>query len=167
MNYLIESIRIKYGKDIADEVTTVTQVVRNKVIAKNLFGWRAFIDDVLVDLVSYMIKTDFKYSGGAYVACGMQAAIDAARYCSAQKRRGDYETISLHSIEKFVGTRQSPEYGENIEELIEDIARMLGEEIAENIRDYLEGRSNLSREVIKKCKTPEFREWLRNYAYED
>lgn len=167
MNYLIESIRIKYGKDIADEVSEVTQVVRNKIIAKNLFGWRAYIDDVLVDLVAYMIKTDFRYSGGAYVACGMQAAIDAARYCSAQKRRGDYETISLHSVEKFVGTRSSSEYVENIEELVQDIARLLDEETAENIRDFLEGKDDLSKEVIEKCKTPEFREWLRNYAYAD
>lgn len=162
MNYLIESIRIKYGRDIADEVSSVTGVVRSKIIAKNLFGWRAFIDDVLIDLVAYMIKTEFRYSGGAYVACGMQAAIDATRYCSAQKRRGDYETISLHSVEKFVGVERSLGYAEKVEELMEDIAQLLDEETTESIRDFLEGGNKLSKKVIEKCKTPEFLEWLRN-----
>lgn len=164
MKYLIESVRIEYGKDIADEVSSVTKVVRSKIVAKNLFGWRAFIDDVLIDLVAYMIKTKFRYSGGAYVACGMQAAIDAARYCSAQKRRGDYETISIHSVEKFIEVEQSTGYAEKVEELIKDIARLLDEETAESIREFLEGgTSKLSKKVIAKCKTPEFVEWLRNY----
>lgn len=164
MKYLIESVRIEYGKDIADEVSSVTKVVRSKIVAKNLFGWRAFIEDVLIDLVAYMIKTEFKYSGGAYVACGMQAAIDAARYCSAQKRRGDYETISIHSVEKFLKAEQSSGYAEKVEELIKDIERLLDEETTESIREFLEGRtSKLSKEVIAKCKTPEFVEWLRNY----
>lgn len=163
MTYLIESIRIEYGEDIAKEVQAVTRVVRSKVAARNLFGWRTFIDDVLIDLVSYMIKTDFQYSGGAYVACGMQAAIDATRYCNAQKRRGDYETISIHTIEKFVEMQPSSNYAEKVERLMEDIADLLDEETTESIRDFLEGGNKLSKEVIEKCKTPEFLEWLRNY----
>jgi len=164
MNYLVESVRIEYGKDIADEVSSVTKVVRSKIVARNLFGWRAFIDDVLIDLVAYMIETEFRYSGGAYVACGMQAAIDAARYCSAQKRRGDYETISIHLVEKSIESKQSSGYAEKVEELIRDIERLLDEETAESIREFLEGgTSKLSKEVIAKCRTPEFVEWLRNY----
>lgn len=163
MTYLVESIRIEYGKDIADEVSSVTRVVRSKIVARNLFGWRTFVDDVLIDLVAYMIKTEFQYSGGAYVACGMQAAIDATRYCNAQKRRGNYETISIHLVEKFVEMEQSSGYAEKVEELIEDIATLLDEETTESIRDFLEGGPKLSKEVIAKCKTPEFVEWLRNY----
>lgn len=158
------SIRLEYGEEVSREVASVLGVVRNKVIAKNLFGWREFLEDVLVDLVSYMIKTEFKYSSGAYVACGMQAAIDAARYCSAQKRRGDYETISIHLIDKFVGMEPSSDYTENVEELVQDIGKLFNKEIAESIRDFLVGKTDkLSKEVIQKCRTPEFREWLRNY----
>lgn len=163
MNYLVESVRIEYGKDIADEVSSVIRVVRSKIVARNLFGWRTFVDDVLIDLVAYMIKTEFQYSGGAYVACGMQSAIDATRYCNAQKRRGNYETISIHLVEKFIEMEASSGYAEKVEELMEDIAGLLDEETTESIREFLVGgTAKLSKKVIAKCKTPEFQEWLRN-----
>ncbi len=163
MNYLIESVRIEYGEDIAKEVSSVIRVVRSKIVARNLFGWRTFVDDVLIDLVSYMIETEFQYSGGAYVACGMQGAIDATRYCNAQKRRGNYETISIHLIEKFIPMEASSGYAEKVEELMEGVAKLLDEETTESIRDFLEGGRKLSKKVIEKCKTPEFIEWLRSY----
>ena len=164
MNYLIKSIMIEYGEEAAKEVSTVTRVIRSKVVAKNLFGWRTYINDVLIDLVEYMIKTDFQYSGGAYVACGMQAAIDATRYCNAQKRRGNYETISIHLIENFVAKDTSYDYALKADELLEDIKKMFDEEAVEGIRDLLIGKTQkLSKEVLAKCKTPEFMEWLKNY----
>lgn len=161
MNSLLESIRIEFGEDVFKEVSSVLRVVRNKIIAKNLFGWRTFIDDVLIDLVQYMISTDFQYSGGAYVACGMQAAIDACRYCSAQKRRGDYETISIHLIEAF--TKQDKTYAEQVQDLVTDMKHLFGEDIAEHLEEFLTGkRAKISEEVLARCRTPEFEEWLRS-----
>lgn len=158
---LVNLIRLNYGEEQAMLVYTVSSVVRSKIQAKNLFGWREFIDDVIAGVVMHMIKTDFKYSGGAYVACGMQGAIDSCRYCSAQKRRGNYETISLDEVENFVSPTQEPSYAEEMNELVLNIEEMYGPEIAEHIKAYLEGRiSKISKEVLAKCQTEEFRELL-------
>lgn len=161
MNSLLESVRIEFGEDVFKEVSSVLRVVRNKVVAKNLFGWRTFIDDVLIDLVQYMIGTDFQYSGGAYVACGVQAAISAARYCSAQKRRGNYETVSIHLVEAFV--KQDRTYAEQVQDLVTDMKHLFGEDIAEHLEEFLTGkRAKISKEVLARCRTPEFEEWLRS-----
>ena len=72
--------------------------------------------------------------------------------------------LAFTLVEKFIETKQSTGYAEKVEELIKDIERLLDEETTESIREFLEGRtSKLSKEVIAKCKTPEFVEWLRNY----
>ena len=164
MTRLIQSIRVEYGDEEATLVASVVGVVRSKIIARNLFGWRYFIEDVLVDLVLHMIRTEFKYSGGAYVSCGMHGAIDACRYCNAAKRRGDYETISLSEVENFMTPKEEPSYEEQVYELVIDIEKVYGPEIAQNIADYLEGRvKRLSKEVLAKCKTKEFKDWLKNY----
>ena len=163
MTNLLKSIRVEYGVDTFKEVSSVLRVVKNKIIARNLFGWREFLEDVLIDLVQYMIRTDFQYSGGAYVACGMQAAIDACRYCNAQKRRGDYETISLHLVEAFVETKQDTTYANQVHDLVVDIEYLFGKDVATHIKEYLTGKRNkISKEVLAKCRTPEFKEWLRN-----
>ena len=164
MTQLIQSIRVEYGDEEATLVASVVGVVRSKIIARNLFGWRYFIEDVLVDLVLHMIRTEFKYSGGAYVSCGMQGAIDACRYCSAAKRRGNYEAISLSEVESFMTPKEEPSYEEQVYELVIDIEKVYGPEIAQNIADYLEGRvKRLNKEVLAKCKTKEFKDWLKNY----
>lgn len=164
MTQLIQSIRVEYGDEEATLVASVVGVVRSKIIARNLFGWRYFIEDVLVDLVLHMIRTEFKYSGGAYVSCGMQGAIDACRYCNAKKRRGNYESISLSEVENFMTPKEEPSYEEQVYELVIDIEKVYGPEIAQNIADYLEGRvKRLNKEVLAKCKTKEFKDWLKNY----
>lgn len=164
MMQLIQSIRVDYGAEEADLVAGVVGVVRSKIVARNLFGWRDFIDDVVVDLVAHMIRTEFQYSGGAYVNCGMQGAIDACRYCSAAKRRGNYETVSLSEVENFMTPQEEPSNREKTNELVVDIERMYGPEIAQNIADYLEGRvERLSKEVLAKCRTKQFRAWLEEY----
>ncbi len=163
MKYLIESVRLEFGIEAANEVASVTGVVRNKVIARNLFGWRTFIEDVLIDLVQYMIQTEFKYSGGAYVTCGMQSAIDATRYCNAQKRRGNYETISIHLVEEFVSHQPAPEFNMKIEELTSEISALLNKEDTKHINDFLLGKiDRIKADVLKKCRTPEFLDWLQN-----
>lgn len=164
MMQLIQSIRVNYGEKEASLTASVVGVVRSKIIARNFFGWRDFVEDVLVDLVVHMIRTEFKYSGGAYVNCGMQGAIDACRYCSAAKRRGDYETVSLSKVENFMTPKEEPSYEQQMNELVIDIEEMYGPEIAQNIEDYLYGRiEKLSKEVLAKCKTKEFKAWLESY----
>lgn len=161
MMQLIQSIRVEYGEEEANLASSVISVVRSKIAAKNLFGWRDFIEDVIVDLVVHMIRTEFQYSGGAYVNCGMQGAIDACRYCSAAKRRGDYETVSLSEVENFMTPQEEPSNEEKTNELVMEIEKMYGPSIAQNIADYLEGRvERLSKEVLAKCRTKQFKAWL-------
>ena len=163
MTSLLESVRVEYGVEAFKEVSSVLRVVKNKIIARNLFGWREFLQDVLIDLVQYMIRTDFQYSGGAYVACGMQAAIDACRYCNAQKRRGEYETISLHLVEAYVETQPDTNYANQVHDLVVDIEYLFGKDVATHLKEYLTGKRNkISKEVLARCRTPEFKEWLRN-----
>lgn len=164
MNSLIREVRIEYGEEVAREVASILRVVRTKIVAKNLFGRSEFMDDVLVDLVAYMIRTEFQYSGGAYVACGMQAAIDACRYCNAQKRRGEYETVSIYKVERFVGEQPSEDYVADMQDMLKDIATMLGTKVAEELESYLTGaKKKLSADVVEKCKTEEFKIWLKTY----
>lgn len=163
MRDLIESIRIEYGTEAALQTASVLRVVRNKIIQKNLFGWREFIEDVLIDLAGYMIITEFKYSGGAYVACGMQSAIDACRYCNAAKRRGNYETISIYLVEGFMD-KASVDYFEQVTDLVIEIKDLLGDDVADHLEQYLRGKIlKISKEVVNRCKTPEFESWLKNY----
>lgn len=162
MRYLISSMNIEYGEDITKEVTSVVRVVRSKIVSRNLFGWRTFIDDVLIDVVKHMINTEFQYSGGAYVAVGMQIAIDAARYCSAQKRRGNYETVSIHSIDCFMKDDKEYGYSIKVDELVEGASEMLDKETTEEVKKFLLGEiPKLSADVLAKCRTPEFVRWLK------
>ena len=107
MEQLIEDIERQYGKEKAEKVRDVVVVVTAKVQAKNLFGWRSFLEDALVETISWIIRTEFQYSGGAYVACGMQSAIDHCRYCNAKKRRQDYEMLSLDDEESTIQVAES------------------------------------------------------------
>lgn len=162
MRFLMNSINIEYGEDIAKEVASVVKVVRSKIVSRNLFGWRTFIDDVLIDTVKHMINTEFKYSGGAYVAVGMQIAIDATRYCSAQKRRGNYETVSIYSVDYFMKDDKDYGYSIKVDELIEGASEMLDKETTEEVKKFLLGEiPKLSAKVLAKCRTPEFVRWLR------
>lgn len=101
MEQLIKDIEREFGIEQAKKTRDVVTVVTAKVRAKNLFGWRYFIEDALIETISWMIRTEFRYSGGAYVACGMQAAIDKCRYCNAKKRRHNYEMLSLDDEEVY------------------------------------------------------------------
>ena len=162
MRFLMNLMNLEYGEDITKEVASVVRVVRSKIVARNLFGWKSFIEDVLIDTVKHMIATEFQYSGGAYVAVGMQIAIDAARYCSAQKRRGDYETVSIHSVDYFMKDDKDYIYSFRVDELVEGASEMLGKETAEQVRKFLLGEiPKLSADVLAKCRTPEFVRWLK------
>ena len=165
MERLLKDVEIQYGKEAGQKSRDVVTVVRAKIIAKNLFAWRHYIDEVLIDLIGYMIATSFEYSGGAYVACGMQSAIDHCRYCNAKKRRQDYEMLSLDDEEapiQVAGSDDARLY--EIEVLCMDIASKFGEELAEELRPFLQGdEKSLDKKVLAKIQAPEFKSWFEQY----
>ena len=165
MEQLIKDIERQYGKEKAAKVRDVVVVVTAKVQAKNLFGWRSFLEDALVETISWIIRTEFQYSGGAYVACGMQSAIDHCRYCNAKKRRQDYEMLSLDDEESKIQVAESDDgrfY--EIETLCTDIASKFGKELAEELRPFLQGdEKSLDKKVLAKIQAPEFKSWFEQY----
>lgn len=165
MNQLLKGVAKEFGEENAKKAADVIAVVKAKVMARNLFGWHSFLEDVLVGLVGYMIETGFQYSGGAYVACGMQSSLDHARYCSAKKRRHMYEGLS--SIEDWMTAEKETEQAKQMThevEVLVDIRMRFGSEVEQELRPFVLGyESQLSKEVVKKCKTPEFEAWLREY----
>ena len=112
-----------------------------------------------------MIATNFQYTAGAYITCGMQSALDHCRYCNAQKRRGDYEWCSLdefYSLEdESSNIERQMEQEEKCNELYQRIAKKFGQALAEQLKPVIfEGETKLSKRVLAKCKTNEFREFL-------
>ena len=166
MERLLKDVEIQYGKEAGQKSRDVVTVVRAKIIAKNLFAWRHYIDEVLIDLVGYMIATRFEYSGGAYVACGMQSAIDHCRYCNAAKRRGNYETLSLDEFYQAEDEQEDEKQSvmKHAEELCFDIQMKFGKELADELRPFLMGyETSLSKELLKKLKSKEFMSWFKEY----
>lgn len=163
MEQLFKDLERQFGIESTKKARDVVIGIKAKIAAKNLFGWRTFIEEVIIELVGYMIKTDFKYSGGAYVVCGMQSAIDKCRYCNAQKRRGNYETVSLDTLYYVPDTRSS--YINQADELVISIKLKFGEDFANLLKPFLYGEQDkLSRDVLKKCKEPEFANWFKDYV---
>lgn len=166
MEQLLREVKNEYGTDAGKKAAEVVGVVRAKVTARNLFGWRSYIEDMLIDLVGYMIATEFQYSGGAYVACGMQSAIDHSRYCSAKKRRAQFEGLS--SLEDWMEANQQKEdtrQRTQEQDILIDIRIRFGSSLAEKLRPFILGYElQLSEEVLKICRSKEFMEWLREYT---
>ena len=164
MRQLLKDISVVYGAEKAILAKGVIEVVNAKVRAKNLFGWKHFIQDMDVDLVGYMIETDFRYSGGAYVACGMQSAIDHARYCSAAKRRGDYETVSLDKFFQVADENEDEKKEKTAEEICFAISIDFGTDFADEVLQFLHGiKKKLSEEVLSKLQSVEFIKWFDYY----
>lgn len=154
------------NKEQREKTAQVVRVVRSNIRVKNYFGWRSFIDDVATDLVGYMIKTEFKYSAGAYVTCGMQSAIDHCRYCNAQKRRGDYEWTDIDECYDIGDNSYNPEKElvdkAHCNELYNRIAERFGQDLAEQLKPVIfDGKTKkLSNKILLKCKTEEFKQFL-------
>lgn len=141
---------------------TVT-AVRYRITQKNLFGWRTYIDEVLTDIVGHMINTRFEYSVGAYIAWGMQAAIDRCRYCNAKKRRQNYEAVSLDECFNVEDIKQSA--FQNALELYLAISEQYGEDIAEALKPVIfEQETEVPASIRSKLKTEQFRDFLRMCA---
>ena len=165
-----ELIKLLETAEQRQKASQVVRQVRANIRVKNYFGWRTFIDDVSIDLVGYMISTDFKYTVGAYITCGMQSALDHCRYCNALKRRGDYEYVSLDSDECFLQIEdESANFEKKLEreahcdELYQKIAAQFGEELANQLKPVIDATEDkLDRKVIAQCRTAEFREFLHS-----
>ena len=165
-----ELIKLLETAEQRQKASQVVRQVQANIRIKNLFGWRSYIDDVAIDLVGYMIKTDFQYTVGAYITCGMQSALDHCRYCNALKRRGDYEYVSLDSDECFLqiedesaNFERQMEREEHCNELYQKIAAQFGEELANQLKPVIDATEDkLDRKVLAQCKTEEFREFLHN-----
>lgn len=162
---LIEDIRNTYGEAKASKVRDVVIVVTAKVQSKNLFGWRSYIEDALIETVSWIIRTEFQYSGGAYVACGMQSALDHCRYCNAQKRRHNYEMLSLDDSDSPIQVSEDDDDKlSKVEALCMDIAAKFGKALAEELKPFVAGnKDSLSKEVLSKVKSKEFKQWFEEY----
>ena len=165
-----ELIKLLETAEQRQKASQVVRQVQANIRIKNLFGWRSYIDDVAIDLVGYMIKTNFQYTVGAYIICGMQSALDHCRYCNALKRRGNYEYVSLDSDECFLQIEdESANFEKKLEreahcdELYQKIAAQFGEELANQLKPVIDATEDkLDRKVLAQCRTEEFREFLHN-----
>lgn len=156
MKALINLLEDEAQRSKARQTVTAT---RYRITQKNLFGWRTYIDEVLTDLVAYMMKTAFKYSVGAYITCGMQAAIDRCRYCNAKKRRQNYEAVSLDKCFNVEDIKQT--IYKNALELYLAISTQYGADIAEALKPVIFAEeTKVPASIRNKLKTPQFRSFL-------
>lgn len=165
MKELIQMLDTLEHKEMAR--TVITQL-RSRIRKKNYFGWTTFIDDVIIDTISYMISTEYRYSIGGYIQVGMTTAIDKCKYCNAKCRKENYQYISLDDEDSYIQIEDpnsdpaiQMEREQDAKDLYIKIAEQFGEELANQLRPIIYGLdSKLERKVINKCKTPEFREFL-------
>ena len=167
-----ELIKMLETKAQREKATQVVRQVRTNIYIKNYFGWRHFIEDVVINVIGYMITTKFEYSSSAYISWGMQSALDSSRYCNAKCRRGNYETISLDADDSFLQVEDESanfvkkmEMEERCDTLYEAIVEEFGKELAEQLKPLIYGdETKLHRKVLEKCKTEEFKEFLQEMA---
>lgn len=166
MKELIQLLDTLEHKEMA---RTVISQLKSKIRKKNYFGWTTFIDDVIIDTISYMISTGYRYSIGGYIQVGMTTAIDKCKYCNAKCRKESYLTVSLDDEDSYIQIEDANsdpaiqmEREQDATDLYERIAEQFGEELANQLKPVIYGmESKLERKVLKQCKTPEFKEFLR------
>ena len=156
--------------DNEEQKQKAAQVIRQvqaNIKVKNYFGWRSFIDEVAADLLGQMMKTEFKYSVGAYITCGMQSALDHCRYCNALKRRGDFEHYSLDEEflsqipDEYSNPARRMEQEAKCDELYLKIKLQFGQALADQLKPVIyDEDSKIERKTLKLCKTEEFKEFL-------
>ena len=168
-----ELIRLLETLEQRDIATRVLSAVKAKVRQKNYFGWTYFIDDVLIDLVGYMIADKFAHSIGGYINCGMQSAIDHCRYCNAKCRKENYRYVSLDDEDSYI---QIEDTESNLEtnyiqkekeaKVYQQIKERFGEELAEQLKPIIEGAdTKLDKKVLSQCKSEEFKEFLQGLSF--
>ena len=160
MNRMLKDIESAYGPEAAQLVKDCCSVARAKIVARDLFGWREFIDDVISDMALWIINEGFmKQRAGRYVSTAMQLAIDKARYCSAACRRGNYELVSLDDL--FQVADETPDTADENEEFLFDIEIAFGKAVRDELEPFVTGKvDKISKAVKAKLNTPEFRKFL-------
>lgn len=160
MYQLLREIEATYGKETGERIRNVCTVVYSKVKNGNLYGWRWFIEDVVIELATYMLKDNLSHPQGGYIMCGMQSALDHARKCSALKRRGDYELVSLDNF--FQVADEPADETPDTEEFLFDVEMSFGPETRDELEPFVLGQvDRISGAVRKKLHTPEFQKFLK------
>ena len=165
MKELIKLLDTPEHREIA---TKVVSIVKSKIIKKNYFGWTYFIEDLLVDLIGYMIADKFAHTIGGYVNCGMQSAIDHCRYCNAKCRKENYQLTSLDDEDSYIQIEDPDsdletqyERKEHMQDIYREVQDRFGKELADQLKPIIYGEdSKLERKVLQQCKSEEFREFL-------
>ena len=171
MDMLLEDVRDSYGLEIAEKVSCVFGILISNVRSRNLFGLSEYLEDLKIDLLAYMIETEFRYSISAYVTCGLQSAVDKSRYYSAQKRKPQFDRgqrMFVDLSELNVGLEDTKCYDDQLEVLVDDISSALGVEIAKEIKDLLQqkdgARFNKLAEALKvKLQEEPYCSWFISY----
>jgi len=159
-----ELIRMLETKEQQIKADKVVNLLKKQIMEKNLYGWRWYIDDVIVKIVHHMIKTEFKLTIAVYVRAGMQRAITQLRYATCAKRRGNYELVSLDDVQ--VGDDSMEEEMDTAQrqnELYIKIMLNYGKELAEQLKPIIYAEeTRLEKKVLRKVRTEEFREFLKD-----
>lgn len=161
MKELVNMLETQEQRIKADKVINI---LKRQIIDKNLFGWRWYIDDVIVKIVHHMIKTDFSLTVAVYVRAGMQRAITQLRYANAQKRRGNFELVSLDEVQVGDnGMEEAIDESQRQNELYIKIMVNYGKDLAEQLKPLIYGEeTRLERRVLKKVKNEEFKAFLKD-----
>lgn len=92
--------------EVIHKVREVMDYISKTLAAKNLFAWHAFVDDLKSDITSEIYKYEdlalqgkYKKTGiGGYCNMARQGALNYASFYSAQKRRINFEALSLDAM---------------------------------------------------------------------
>lgn len=171
MDMLLEDVRDGYGLEIAKKVSCVFGILISNVRSRNLFGLSEYLEDLKIDLLTYMIETEFRYSVSAYVTCGLQSAVDKSRYYSAQKRKPQFDRgqrMFVDLSELNVGLEDTKCYDDQLEVLLEDISSAFGVSIAKEVRELLQQKdgvrfNKLAEALRVKLQEEPYRSWFVSY----
>lgn len=142
--------------------------------AKNLFAWKEFIDDLQADLEIFIYDYEIAYNKGLYKKTGYPAYCNAAKqqalnwvaYYSAQKRRLNFETVSIESSmedeNRATIQLEAPNTGMREIIVLESIGQQFGEAAQKLCTQLLNGET-ISKADLKMLRNlPNIRDILLN-----
>ena len=162
---------------VQEKVLKVRQYIDGKVRARNLYGWRFFVDELKVNMEMEIYKHEElfrqgvhnEYGIGAYCNMALQGALNFAAMCATNKRKINFEATSLDALvetEKGSMSKQIPsrdsEDASRVELLV-SIQQEFGTRIQELAEKVMNGeqldRKELA-ELRKSTKNPKMRNLL-------
>lgn len=168
----MENVRPIYSlPEVRQKVFAVRQYIDTMLRQRNLFAWRYFIEDLKVDIELEIYKYEelhrqgkYKETGaGAYCNMALQGALNYAAMYSAQKRKANFECMSLDTVQENDRYTRPIEIEDknnhDIEELelFLSIEQQCGAEIAAIVRKVYDGEV-VGKDELKKCKlSPQLR----------